>query len=836
MSRSKLKKWKILFILCLLFFVCITAVMGSSRQILAKKSSHEKKENKQFKISTVIGVENTGKQEKDIIADVTVTNNGEDFEGNVEIVIPVSEDADSGANTAYQEAFSIKAGETKTVSIPMYFVGTPSIMRIHITDQSNQMIQTSAENMSLENADVEVIGMLTDREDDFGYITMSSADGSHYVPQYFSFKNFPDSKVRLECIDYLLVDDFDTTKWSEKQYQAVTKWVKEGGILILGTGASGEKTLAGFEKDFLDVSIEKIDKDGFATLNVTDGKETKGMQSDVTITKIKKDSGWIYVVPEDLALDFEEWRTKGLDYMELFAENLRRDKFGYLVTDVDTGPSNQYIDTLDRDKFPSMKSYAIVFSSYAGVVSIGLFFVLKKKRKLEWRWKLVPVLAIVGSVIIYGIGMKSRMTTPEMSYSRIIEYTKEGENLATTEMDFCVTSPYNEDYSMMIPEGENVYARASYAGTTMDYHTGDTLNEEKTEAYMNAYKIAIKKEGKQQMVRFQDFDSFESAFLGTRERKVKTSGTYRSDITCDKYEYSGTFTNETGYDIKHAVFLAEGRVYKLGEIKAGETVTISDKLKNGFSLYSDTYMNYGYDYNERASFVDYCDISRIYTKDTSLEEQRYAYALCQYFYDKDYVGRILEPKVIGQMSVDVAGDSICADWGMKGIGFTLGVFPVDVKEKDREEFVGDVLAKSYGLGSVSSWNRIFETYSVSGSVSSWRAFEDLQGVYEYRLEKNETLTGLYYLPVANDDKYEINEAIQSDIYYNNFEGEILAYNYDKKKYEVIFKDAQKKGIENVEAYTGKDNRLLLKFRVDEDLISTNSSVRVPVISVTKKVK
>lgn len=818
MSKRVLKKWKIGTIIGLFFVLCVTAVCGSSLQsFAAKENSPNEKEKKQFEIEATIGINGSGKLQKDMIADVTVTNNGEDFEGNVEIIMPVRIDADAGENTAYQEPFSIKAGETKTVSVSIYLHMYSPEMRIHITNKDNDIVQKESERIYLYTADEEIIGVLTDQEDEFEYLALYSTNANNYIVDYFSEENFPSLKEGFECIDYLLVDDYDTTKWSKEQYQAVTEWVKDGGILILGTGASGEKTLAGFEKDFLDVNIKGVDKDGVAQLNVTDGEVTNALQNDLTLTKVKRDSGWIYVIPEDLVLDYEVWRTKGIDYAELLHENLRRDKFGYLVDQVTASEyDGRGLNVLDKEKIPGILCYGIVLGIYAVVISIGLFFVLKKKGKLEWRWKLVPVIMIVCSVIIYGIGSKSRMTTPEMIYSRTLEYAGEGETSATAQMDFSVTSPYSENYSMAVPKEENVFSRENDVGCS-EKDWNEDVDKEKQEAYMESYKMAIREEGEQQIVTFSDFASFESAYLGTRERKVETGGTYHSDITCDKYEYSGTFTNETGYDIKHAIFLAEGRVYKLGEIKAGETVTISDDLKNGFSSCQMTYIKYGW--NEEGGLCDYCDISRCFSVNTPNEEQQYASVLKNYFYNENYTGRILEPKVIGDLSCDQMDESTCAEWGMKCSGTTFGVFPIDVKEKDGETFVGDVLAKSYGLGSVSS---------------SYRSIENYDAVYEYRMQDNETLTGLYYLPIANDEKQEIlSENYQAAI---AFAGEVQAYNYDKKKYETIFKNTEKREIKNVKSYTGKDNMLRLKFKVSEDMDSYSAEMRVPVISATKKVE
>lgn len=811
-SRGKHKTW---ICVCMSLFLLICAIGFVGKGVKAMAAGNDTDENKRFELEVNVGFNNCGKMDTDLLATVTVTNHGKDFAGKIELLFPV--DAKDGDSPVYQTSISVAAGKTKTISIPVWLYFYSEKIVTSVLDEKDRVLQEDEQKIFLYGMRQELAGVLTDQEDELDYLGWTDSDGDNTNIEYISAKDFPEQKEVLKCLDQLVVDDFDTKTWSKKQYEAVTEWVKEGGVLILGTGASGEKTLAGFKSDFLKGEIKKINKDGIAELDVPEGELVKSTDGSVTMVKIKKENGWIYIIPEDLVMEYESWRTKGTAYKKMLDENVQRDQNGDIFSFV--GRRDRGLTVIDKEKLPNSFPYGVVLFLYAAVVSVGLFWVLKKKDRLEWTWKLVPVLAVIGSIIIFVMGTKTRISTPEINYSRRVEYTGEGEKTAIAQMDLAVTSPYNETYSIAVPKEETVYIRGNSSGS-------DLPGWDDSEKEYKSGRVIFRKSKEQQMVTFKNFGAFESAFLGTKEKTMDAAGTYHSDITCEKYEYSGTFTNETGQDICHAFFMAGGRIYKLGDIKSGETVSISNQLKNGFSVNQTAYTNVGYGENSR--FGEFCDIGHIftaegYTKDATTEEVQYANAIRNYFYS-DASKRVMEPKVIGALNSEETNQSLSEEWGMNCDGFSIGVFPVEIKDKDGEAFVCDVIGESYSEEDVIGENRIL------GNVDS---------VLEYRLQKGETLTGLYYLAVANASKKEIvivddniGSPFDDDNIGSPFDGEILAYNYEKKKYETIFGKDEKREIKNVKAYTGEDNILRLKLKVKD---GDQYSYYAPVISATKKV-
>ena len=435
-----------------------------------------------------------------------------------------------------------------------------------------------------------------------------------------------------------------------------------------------------------------------------------------------------------------------------------------------------------------------------------LYFVLRKKDKLEWTWGLVPALALIFALIIYGMGAATRITAPFITYARIIEWTGEGEQTGKGTTRMAITSPYNEKYSVAVPKGVTAYASM----LRDDYYFEDDTN-------FNDYKISFRQNGDQQIITLNNLGAFETGSIQTNDT-VSMKGSYEAEVTCDNYEFKGTFTNKTGREIRNAVFMSDGRIYQLGTIKDGETVKISDKCKNLITFSKDEFRMMDYGDSELAKIFGL--ESNGYHNGGTLEEKRYANAVGYYIdIEQSAIQSYMQGKVIGILDSDGADGEMTQSWGMDCSGITLGTFPVDVNynNKDGQTFVTDLVSYSNSDRA----DRVSERYLYDEEIK-----------VEYQLKGNETLTGLYYLPVANEKDTGTGSKgkLYTDV--SIFEGDIEAYDYETKSYEKIFDNGTTSETKDLKRFMGKENKLVLKIRTKD----ANDDYMVPVISATKEVK
>ena len=795
--REKMKKQKGIK-LWLMLFVCILCVAGFSGNTCYSNAAENTATvgETQFDIQATFGFNNIARVGKSMIANVTVTNNGEDFNGLVQILIPITD----GHNVMYESNISVAAGETKNISMPMYVNAYTGKLVVNLTDEKENVVAKKRVKVHLitpsSDKAAKLVAVLTDNKDVLGYW-----ENDNTTVFYLSEKDMPEQEEGLQPLDFIIIDDFDTQNLNKKQYEALKDWVNKGGNLVIGTGANVSRTLGIFEDNFLNGSFGKASKDGIVDFTVDDASLFTDEKNGISMQQVEKNLGAVFVFSTDLGVDYANWKKEGAALQTMV--------YNHMVSGEDTSDYSSYyyqnsgLDITDKGKLPSLRKYAVVLFIYVVVVSWILYFVLRKKDKLEWTWGLVPALALIFALIIYGMGAATRITAPFITYARIIEWTGEGEQTGKGATRMAITSPYNEKYSVAVPKGVTAYASM----IRDDYYFEDDTN-------FNDYKISFRQNGDQQIITLNNLGAFETGSIQTNDT-VSMKGSYEAEVTCDNYEFKGTFTNKTGREIRNAVFMSDGRIYQLGTIKDGETVKISDKCKNLITFSKDEFRMMDYGDSELAKIFGL--ESNGYHNGGTLEEKRYANAVGYYIdIEQSAIQSYMQGKVIGILDSDGADGEMAQSWGMDCSGITLGTFPVDVNynNKDGQTFVADLL-------SYSNSDRASERYLCDEEIK-----------VEYQLESNETLTGLYYLPVANEE--DTGKGSKGKLYtdVSIFEGDIEAYNYETKSYEKIFDNGTTSETKDLKRFMGKENKLVLKIRTKDDL----DDYMVPVISATKEVK
>src|SRR5260370_20622935 len=74
---------------------------------------------------------------------------------------------------------------------------------------------------------------------------------------HLSLEDVGDSAILLRAFDLLVIDDFATDTLTAAQRGPITDYVQNGGALLLGTGASWRKTLAGVSPSILPMPIAR---------------------------------------------------------------------------------------------------------------------------------------------------------------------------------------------------------------------------------------------------------------------------------------------------------------------------------------------------------------------------------------------------------------------------------------------------------------------------------------------------------------------------------------------------------------------------------------------------
>lgn len=179
-----------------------------------------------------------------VMADIT--NSGENFSGNLQVIIPSINDN----SYMYQKEVSLAAGETKRVEMAVPVATSISHYNFVLADEEENVVAKKSVKGYVLRYDALFTGILTDDTQGLSYL-----NGNTMKTFYLSAETFPEEALALDSLDIILINDFNTEQLNEKQYEALKEFVMRGGTLVLGTGSTGLKTMAGFSDTFLNGSM-----------------------------------------------------------------------------------------------------------------------------------------------------------------------------------------------------------------------------------------------------------------------------------------------------------------------------------------------------------------------------------------------------------------------------------------------------------------------------------------------------------------------------------------------------------------------------------------------------
>lgn len=254
--------------ICLLLIFAFNILSGfsvSDTEAVQEEDTTEQttaSDSDDFLVKINYGIDSLISYTGDTPVQITITNQGEDFTGEVTLTVV----RDYAKNYGYSNDISIPSGTTKRVFMTIPANSSYSNCMVRILDADGDIVyeRTIMNNVSIE--DRNVIGVLSDDYAALNYLDGLTVALSEYDTSYaFSLgqmteETMPDIVSALSTCSMIVIDNYDTSKLSDAQYQALRQWVEKGGILLLGTGAEYNKVLSKFKDDFVSGTIGSLSK------------------------------------------------------------------------------------------------------------------------------------------------------------------------------------------------------------------------------------------------------------------------------------------------------------------------------------------------------------------------------------------------------------------------------------------------------------------------------------------------------------------------------------------------------------------------------------------------
>jgi len=467
-----------------------------------------------IQISVQTGYHNNFKLGQWMPVAVDITNNGPALDGRLEIQVDSALGAKGGGpggTAIYEVPISLAGGATKhfrtfvteDFSVPI----AVRLIRDNKTIASRQV--TPANLTSL------LVGVLSDRASALDELAAARPGGFTPGIAHLAAADLPDSGLVLRAFDMIAIDDFATDTLTGAQRTALTDYVTAGGSLLLGTGGSWRKTLAGLQS-----GIVPMDVTGSTILAAP--ASLAGVRGLEVATGTPNGIAWMSEAKQPLLIEKQlgegivtlatfDWNQGAIAAWSGESTLLRqvfvRSTFGFGAAQTIFGVGGngaisasqrgtnltQALSNLPSLNLPAWWLIGSLILVYVLLVGPVNYVVLRAMNRRALAWITVPAIAIVAAGGAYGTGLITKGTSVQANELSII-HVESGWDRAYQEAYTGILAPTRGDYQVGVAGGRTMISPLySYGNPFIDPNQGllriDTANDAITMPGMSAFTL-----------------------------------------------------------------------------------------------------------------------------------------------------------------------------------------------------------------------------------------------------------------------------------------------------------------------------------------------------------
>ena len=437
------------------------------------------------------------------------------------------------------------------------------------------------------------IGTLCDEPDELSWLDMQSVNYGLLRTHIYSFDadTFPQDKRGLDMFDLVIVTGYRLRHLSETQMRAMLDWVRDGGVLLLGTGERADDTLGRLAPELLD--------DRYSQPELTELNISLGMQADnpsdgiietmqVTVplhggssvwrdgeytlmSTVSKDSGAIAVASFDIT-QLSGYAAAHSGYADRFISvALTSSRVSQLAGESGRTGDDRYdylsllLGAGDVGKLPPVRLQAIAILAYILLTGPGLYIFLRQHAATDYYRRGVVVLAMVFAAFIYFIGTRTRFKEDMSGYVTVV--TSDG--ASATETTFL---------SLRSPYAGAVTAETNGRYTVLPISSGVHDRTARTEDAGEESDVRITYTGENARIAVAAADGLSPRFFELERTLDEEDAlkTVTGSLELFEGRLTGMLVNASGQRLTGVTVTGYGKVYYVGEMAAGETRMLTD--------------------------------------------------------------------------------------------------------------------------------------------------------------------------------------------------------------------------------------------------------------------
>lgn len=541
-------------------------------------------------LSVTYGYQNTAKAGRRLPVSIGIENHLDTtFSGSIHIYMVESE------NSVYEYRYPkiVEGGSSDTLHATVSLSAGISQILVTAEDREGHTLGSRRIGLDVASSDAElIIGVISDHPDALSYLNDVGINNgllrTRTVP--LSVDALPESENELDQLDVLLLSDFSLQRIRSNEAEAIAQWVRDGGVLLLGTGARGMDAVSPYFSSYLKsplqpeakmISMGETEGDEAAedTLELTaspvhmlGGQDMMLSDGQPILAKVSEGAGLVVISGYDFC-DLTRFATQQSSYVDqLFTTILGKTRLDTLSVAASEQSLTRYWDVQelmnrsDLRKAPKPLLYAVILGAYVLLIGPGLYFYLRERQVLRMYRPGVLLFSALTAVLVYVMGLGTRFHGPFLTYVRLKEISES----SVDETDYLnLRSPYFRNYELPVKTEYDVYPVLKGS----DF-TGDIQALLSADASVSHTVIDNGREKKTLSV--QNAAPFTARYFELHNSMPNTDGAFSSDIVYADGSVRGSLTNHTSYALSDAAILLYGKVIRIGHLDAGASIDLQN--------------------------------------------------------------------------------------------------------------------------------------------------------------------------------------------------------------------------------------------------------------------
>ncbi|WP_392486800.1 hypothetical protein ACER0A_001645 [Haloimpatiens sp. FM7315] len=517
----------------------------------------------------------------------------------------------------YSKKINIPINATKKVIISAPILKNMGKIKVKIVEEKKCLYEKELPIKNGYKSSEFFIGILSDDEENLSYLkTIKSiaigSNGFDVKAFKLSKEDIMDFNKELSSLDVIIMNNFDSVALTLDKYNILKNWVKDGGILLIGTGSSYSKTLSVFKDDFIAGEVGSVDKVNTNLLkDILPNYKNDNKNFDLDSLNLKFNEGKVILKEGDKALGWSIKKSKGIisvtsfdlgkepiknwPFKEQFltkliensaqsseVNNIYSKKEGIDIKTQSLYNFREAISNIVELPLPKIWNLIVILLTYLILVSPVAYILLKKKDKREYMWIVVPSLSLAFVLIIYFTGMGTRINDNIENVINIIKIDQKGE------------ISLKSYASIFSPKKSKLKVKPLSTMTISELLAKNDLIPYTASNYKKRDRKIQKKivEGIDNHIEFYDNKVFNNNYLVLNYEMPKI-GKIDSDISYYNEKFKGRVKNNTSMDLEDCYICMSNAYIKIGSLKASQEININAEGEVYGEIYDFLDRNFG---------------------------------------------------------------------------------------------------------------------------------------------------------------------------------------------------------------------------------------------------